>query len=456
MHRTPLPPPRRPSPSPEDAAHGSLALSLLREVLAQGARRAHLLPLPDGGLEVRIRGAAGLRPGPCPAMAPPVARGVVRRLKTLAGMDPDLIHGPQEGLLTLQRVPPASPVAIRVSTLPSTRGETLALEVLEADGPERLSDLGLDPSDLARVREVLHGGYGGHREQGGGRGLVLAVGPADSGKRTFLHACLRDLAESAEPASEQDRDPPGERAPRPVGRTIFAIDPRCPPDIPGVVTLQVRCEIGIQPWHMLRAALTMGDPDAVHVSALHDMAMAEDAVEAAASGQQILTSLACDHAPAAVQRLLDLCVAPYLIAAALQLVVACRALRRLCDACKVPAPALDAEDQRRTAPRLVDEEVLTGWDVAYLPRPGGCAACAGTGHAGRVGVYEVVHRPGPLLEAILRAHAGGGDGLTALHERARTLRESALLRAAAGHVSVVEALRRTPPAPGAAPPRACH
>ncbi|MCO5168379.1 MAG: Flp pilus assembly complex ATPase component TadA [Planctomycetes bacterium] len=442
MHRTSPPVPRPRPPSPEDAAHGALALSLLREVLAQGARRAHLLPRADGGLDVRIRRGGGLTAGPCPMIDPDVARGVVRRLKALAGTDPDHAHAAQEGVLTLQRVPPDGPVAIRVSSLPSTRGDALMLEVLEADGPDRLDDLGLDPSDLARVRDVLQEGSG----------LVLAVGPTDGGKRTFLHACLRDLAQGDDPRL-------GGAGPRGPGRTIFAIDPRCPPDVPGVVTLVVRSELEVQPWHLLRAALTMGDPDAVHVAALHDLTMAEDAVEAAASGRQILTSLPCDHAPAAVLRLLDMGVAPYLVAAAIRLVVACRAFRRLCDACKVPGPALDAEDQRRTAPRLVDEEVLTDWEVAYLPRPGGCAACAGTGHTGRVGVYEVVHRPGPLLDAALRT-PGSGAGLApgaldALHDRARTLRESALLRAAAGQVSVVEALRRTPPAPGASPPRAC-
>lgn len=413
---------------PEDVAAGALALSLLRETVALGARRLHLEPAPGGGLTARMRGGGLLRPGPCPPVPADLAHLLLRQLKARAGMDPGEARIPQEGRMVLQRPAPDTPVTLRLSTLPTTRGEAMLVEVAaDLVAPRQLGELGLDPSDLARVLGALTRG-----------GLVLAVGPTNAGKGTFLRACVRHAA--------QDPD-----------RTVFSLDPEAEHDVPGAVTIRLNPEVNVHQENMLCAVLTMADPDVVHLPRITCWSEADRAVEAAAMGRLLLAGFGTEDAPSAVVRLVDMGVPSYLVTASLQAVVSCRTLPRLCDGCKVPAPALDPDDLVRIAPRLVEEELLRGWEHAFAPRRGGCDACAGTGHMGRLGVYEVVDRPAPLIDAVVRDPGAGSwrEALAArLHERTRTLRESALLRAAAGLVSVVEALRRTPNAPGGEAPRA--
>lgn len=411
---------------PEDLAAGALALSLLRETVAAGARRLHLEPAVGGGLVARMRGAR-LRPGPCPPVPPDLGHHLLRQLKARAGMDPAESRIPQEGTLVLQRPDPDGPVILRLSTLPTSRGEAMVVEVTpDLQGPRELGALGLDPSDLPRVAGALAGG-----------GLVLAVGPLGAGKGTLLRACLRHVARESE-------------------RTAYTLDPAAEHEVPGAVTLRLNPEIHVTETNLLRCVLRTADPDVVHVTLLRDLESGELIVDAAAAGRLLLAGMFAEDAPSAVLRLLDLGLPSYLITGSLQAIVSCRTLPRLCDACKVATPALDADDQRRLVPRLVDEEVLTGWQRAFVARRGGCADCGGTGHSGRIGVYEVVDRVGPLVDVVVRGDPTtiGRDALAStLHARTRTLRESAVLCAAEGLVAVVDALRATPVAPGAQPPR---
>lgn len=423
MHRSkpaPYTPPSAFQPeSPEAILAGSLALSLVREALARGARHVHLQPTADHRLEVRMRTPHGLRPGPCPFIEAKVAPLVVARLKDAAHLNVDDRRLPQEGRMTIQRVP-EGPVALRVNTLPTRHGEALLIEVLESESSLTLDAVGLDPSDLARLRDVLDAP----------KGLVLVVGPSGSGKRTFLDACLRHVAAD-------------------LGRTVYSIDDGHPTNVANVINIEVHREVEMDPDKALRLLVRNGDADVIRTPSLRYPSTAHDAVEAAASGTLVLTQLPTNDAVDGVTRLQDMSIEPYLLAAALTSVVACRALHALCPACRVPAFAPGPEALRRLVPRLFEEEILDGWEQAFTARPGGCDACQGTGHRGRVGVYEVVHRPEEIIESTFRASVRLRP---ALHERTRTLRESALLRAYAGLVSITEAVSATPVAPGGEPP----
>lgn len=411
---------KSPAPAPERAViAGSLALSLVREALTRGARRLHLQPTADGSLDVRMRTSEGLVAGPCPSIEPGVAALVVERLKAAAKLAANDSRLPQEGRLTIQRLP-EGPVALRVNTLPTRHGEAVLLEVLEPERSLTLDALGLDPSDLARLRDVLDAP----------KGLVLVVGPQRSGKRTLLDACLRHVAADA-------------------GRTVYSIADGRTATIPGVISVEVHYEVEMDPEKALRLLVRAGDADVIHTSAKLSPQGAQEAVEAAASGHLVLAELSTDDAVGGVTRLQDMGIEPYLLAAGITAVVACRTLHALCPACRVPALAPGPEAVRRLVPRLLEEEILAGWEQAFTARPGGCGACSGTGHRGRVGVYEVVYRPAELLEATFRSSARMRP---ALHERTRTLRESAMLQAFAGRVSITEAVNATPVAPGGTPP----
>jgi type II secretory ATPase GspE/PulE/Tfp pilus assembly ATPase PilB-like protein len=130
--------------SPEAILAGTLTLALVREALARGARRVHLQPTADHRLEVRMRTPHGLRPGPWPFIEAKVAPFVVARLKDAADLNAEERCVPQEGRMTIQRVP-ERPVALRVNTLPTRHGEAVLIEVLEPEGALTLDALGLDP-----------------------------------------------------------------------------------------------------------------------------------------------------------------------------------------------------------------------------------------------------------------------------------------------------------------------
>jgi type II secretory ATPase GspE/PulE/Tfp pilus assembly ATPase PilB-like protein len=365
----------------------------------------HLEPGRADVLRVRVRGPRGLVPWR--TLEPAVGLRLVQGLKRLASLDAKETRIPQDGHLWL------GARRLRLSVLPARRGEAVLLQraSAEVDLPRDLRALGLDPSDRARVEAALERASG----------LVLVAGPAGSGKTTLLRACLRHL----------------------VGRPRAIVDipdhGDGPAGIDGITSLIPRPDVQVHARALLFNVLRNDLADGVCFGDLRDHEVAHEVLEAAAMGRLMLATKYAPDAPSAVNRLLDLGVEPWLITGGLSLVIVCRALRRLCDACKVLGPIVSVDDARRLAPRLVEEEVLTEPFATFAPRPHGCAACSGLGVIGRVGVHEVIDRPGELVDALLRA----GASFAALHDRARTLREVALLRASAGEVALVEAIAST-------------
>lgn len=407
------------SATPIDAS-GSEALAddVLRQAFAAGARSIHLQPAAGGVLALRLRASSGLVPAPTPALAGRDGAALVDALKRRAGLVVEERRTVQEGTLLLRGPTQDAPSQrLRVATLPTSHGEAVVVDLLESAPTLRLADLGLDPSDRQRLVAALDAPGG----------LVLAAGPRGQGKRTLLQACVRHLLVD-------------------TTRVTYSVPHDGPADLPGLVSVAFDAEQGGSYAGWLRFILRRCDPDVLHVSAAgtHDHEATGVVLEAAASGLLVLAPLSAEDGASAVSRLLDQGHEPYAVAAGVSAVVGCRVLARLCDACKVPGPAPDPEDRRRLAPRLVDEELLLEWEEAFAPRRGGCPACRGTGHTGQVGVYEVLDGVGAWVDAPPRERA---------YERSRSLREAALLRAAAGHVALVDALRATPPAPGARPSR---
>lgn len=401
---------------------------VLREAVDAGARSVHLQPDAHGRLVVRLRGPSGLVPAPTPVVAADLAGDLVDALKERAGLAREERRVPQEGTLALlARTPDEQPLHARVATLRTIHGEAAVVEVLDPQRPLGLGELGLDPSDRLRLLAALDAPGG----------LVLATGPRGQGTRTLLHACLRHLVTD-------------------TTRAVYSVPHDRPPDLPGVVSIAVDPDIGAPHASWLRFVLRTSDADAVHVSTIRDLETSNLVLDAAARGLLVLASTHADDGAGAVTRLLELGNEPYLVSAGLSVVVACRVVRRLCDGCKLPAPAPDPDDQRRLAPRLVAEELLPEWGDSFVPRRHGCDACRGTGHVGDVGLYEVLDRVGATLDAVSRSAARftSEDLRAHAYERARSLRETALLHAAAGRISLIDALRSTPAAPGGEPPRA--
>lgn len=378
---------------------------LLREAIDLGASDLHIEPYRDDG-RVRFRVDGLLREGE--RLPGAVHPKVVSRLKLLAGLDIAERRRPQDGRARFEVA--GRGLEVRVSVMPTLPGETVALRLLpRAEELLGLDELGLRP----RVVEALH------RALTRPQGLVLLTGPTGSGKTTTAYAAL----------AATDR----------LGRNVRTLEDPVEVRWLGINQTQIEPLAGVTFATGLRHLLRQ-DPDVLLVGEIRDRETAQLTVEAASTGHLVIATVHTNDAPSAVARLVDLGADRFLLSSALQLVVAQRLLRRICQACAeadVPRPQLLAELE-------LDRRALHGAD---LRRGAGCAVCDGSGVAGRTAIAEMVPVDAEL-RAVLLTRADETAVLRAAQAaEMATLRQVAVERAWHGRVTLVEALRVTPDPP---------
>jgi type IV pilus assembly protein PilB len=346
---------------------------------------------------------------------PRIAGHVAGHIKYLAALRSASDRMPQDGALTMEV--DGREVQMRVGTLPTVNGEKVVLRVLDySDVPEDPAALGLD----GREREVVE------RALAAKKGMLLVTGPTGSGKSTTLAALLSQLN-------------------RPEVNVVTIEDP-VERRITGVQQVQVlphesdpRLDRSFAA--VLRAVLRQ-DPDVVMVGEIRDAETGETAVRAALTGHLVLSTLHTNDAPSTIMRMLDMGIAPFVIAAAVRAVVAQRLVRRVCARCAVayvPEPGeLHAAGFDPAALREREFQRGTG---ARAGAP--CEACNGTGYRGRIGLFEVME----VSPAIRRAIGEGRPELDiaeiARAEGMRTLREAAHRHALAGATTLAEVIEET-------------
>ena len=306
-----------------------------------GASDVHLNPTADA-LSVRWRLDGVLQPlGEVPK---DVAPNVIARLKVLAGLLTYEMALPQEGRVWDE----ALRVEVRVSTFPTLYGERAVLRLLGATSAslESLAQLGLP----AGVLEELE------RHLAATSGAILIVGPAGSGKTTTAYACLRQIV--ARSAS---------------GRSIASLEDPVEVAVAGVAQSQVNLAADFDMAAGLRSLLRL-DPEVILIGEMRDRATAEIALQAALTGQLVVTTFHAGNCSDAVKRLIEIGLPDYAVRNAVRLVVAQRLVRRLCDCAQ---PGNVAQDARPL-----------GLDVARCSIPGACEACRSTGYRGRALVAE--------------------------------------------------------------------
>jgi type IV pilus assembly protein PilB len=301
-------------------------------------------------------------------------KGLVARLKVLAGLDVTERRLPQDGRLGV-RVGKRE-VDIRISTIPTSRGEKIALRVFEAATMLRaLETIFHDPPILEAVHLAIQRPYG----------AIVVAGPTGSGKTTSLYAAVAERMRT-----------------RPDTNVLTVEDP-IEYRLAGVTQIQVNHAVDLGFAKVLRAMLRQ-DPDVIMVGEVRDDLTAQLALEAAMTGHLMLTSLHANTAVGVVQRFEHLGCARPLIGQSLALVLVQRLARRLCPRCTttdVPPPIILSN---LAAHGLVERDR----EVA-LPRAVGCAECNQTGYAGRVAVVEML-----ALDDALRAQIMAGTPITAL------------------------------------------
>jgi general secretion pathway protein E len=371
------------------------------EALARRASDVHVEPFEDQFfVRMRIDGMlVTARRGPRSGFD-----AVCSRIKLLSGMDIGERRLPQDGRQTI-RVS-GQQVDLRVSTLPSTWGESVVLRLLgKSSRLPDLGELGLDEADAARLLSLA--------EQP--NGVLLVSGPTGSGKTTTIYRLLTHLNDGV--------------------RKIVTVEDPVEFDLPGVVQVYVRGDIGLTFAAGLRAMLRQ-DPDVIMVGEIRDPETARIAVQAALTGHLVISTVHTNSALAAVPRLLDLGVEDYLLADVLRGVVGQRLARRLCPHCSA---ASNPEQRRRheaSAPADVSFEGAANWR-----EPVGCEACARTGYLGRVGLFEMAPAS-KELEREIRAGADE-DALTATARRRGfvSLFEDGYAKARAGLTTLAEVHR---------------
>jgi type IV pilus assembly protein PilB len=281
-----------------------------------------------------------------------IQNGLISRLKVMADINIAERRVPQDGRVGL--VVGGKAVDLRMATLPTVFGEKIVIRILDKTSALlKLEQLGFQEGSYELYEEGFRKPYG----------TVLVTGPTGSGKSTTLYATL-NIINSPE-------------------RNIITVEDPVEYRLPGVNQMQVNPKAGLTFSTALRSILR-ADPDVVLIGEIRDRETALIATEAALTGHLVLSTLHTNDAASAITRLIEMGVEPYLVASALDCVVAQRLARQLCDRCKQAYRPSEAELETAG---FSDEELVT---IEELYRPEGCPHCGKTGYRGRMGLYEVM------------------------------------------------------------------
>jgi type IV pilus assembly protein PilB len=385
--------------SAEDAPVIKLVYSILGQAVGEGASDVHFEPGEDE-MRVRFRVDGVLREA---AHVPKrMVTAVVSRVKIMSDLNIAEKRVPQDGRVSV--TVEDRRVDLRITTLPTQRGEGATIRILDKENAQRsLDDLGMDGEGRTRFEDAFHQSYG----------AVIVTGPTGSGKSTTLYAALQEINE--------------------VERNIITIEDPVEYRLAGVNQINVNRKAGLDFATGLRSILR-ADPDIVMVGEIRDGETARIAIEAALTGHMMLTTLHTNDAPGAVTRLTKMGIEAFLIASAVDCVVAQRLARKLCSHCK----------KRTILPPhvLAEAEIRVGGEVeAY--EPVGCSRCNQSGYRGRVGIYSVMSLSENIKEMVVAQAPEAEIASMAREEGMLTLREDGLGKVRAGLTSLEEVVRVT-------------
>ncbi|HEY5052496.1 MAG TPA: ATPase, T2SS/T4P/T4SS family [Solirubrobacterales bacterium] len=385
--------------SAEDAPVIKLVYSILSQAVGEGASDIHLEP-EEGELRIRFRIDGVLKEA---AHVPKrMISAVISRIKIMGEMDIAEKRIPQDGRVGVSVE--GRRIDLRVTTLPTQRGEGATIRILDEGNAHRsLDDLGMDGVARGRFERAFTKSYG----------AVLVTGPTGSGKSTTLYAALKELNQ--------------------VEKKIITVEDPVEFRIPGINQIGVNRKAGLDFARGLRSILR-ADPDIVMVGEIRDAETARIAIEAALTGHMMLSTLHTNDAPGAIARLTEMGIETFLTASAVDCVVAQRLARKLCSNCKrraiIPAGA------------LAEAGINAGADMeAY--EPVGCGRCGNSGYRGRVGVYSVMGLSPRLKEMTVNRSPEPEIAAVAREEGMLTLREDGVAKVRAGMTSLEEVLRVT-------------
>ncbi|AXA35326.1 Type IV fimbrial assembly, ATPase PilB [Candidatus Sumerlaea chitinivorans] len=336
--------------------------------------------------------------------APPkkFQNAIVSRIKIMSDLDIAERRLPQDGRfkVTVQ----GRSIDFRVSTCPTVFGEKVVIRILDRGNLMlNLTDLGMDPEVLAGFEAQIRAPWG----------MILVTGPTGSGKSTTLYSALNTI-----------NDP---------RKNIMTIEDPVEYQLRGINQVQVHPEIGLTFAEGLRSFLRQ-DPDIIMVGEIRDKETAEIAVKAALTGHLVLSTLHTNDAPSTINRLTNMGVEAFLVTASVNLIVAQRLVRRICENCK----------QFYDPPAELLRSLQIPEDAKFA-RGAGCDRCLNSGYKGRVALYELLHLSDAMRDKIIEGISTTQLKRMAIQEGMITLRRAGLQKVAQGVTTIDEVLSVTAP-----------
>jgi type IV pilus assembly protein PilB len=386
----------------EEAPVVKLVNLILVDAIKKNASDIHIEPY-EKSFRVRYRIDGVLYE----VMKPPMKlrNAIISRVKIMSKLDIAERRLPQDGRIKLKRGR-GQEMDFRVSVLPTLFGEKVVLRLLDKSNLQLdMTKLGFEKKQLDDFLDAIHRPYG----------MVLVTGPTGSGKTTTLYSALADLNKATENISTAED---------PVEFNLV-----------GINQVQMHEDIGLTFASALRSFLRQ-DPDIIMVGEVRDFETAEIAIKAALTGHLVLSTLHTNDAPSTINRLLNMGVEPFLVASSVNLILAQRLARKVCNECKeeveVPAQALV---------ELGVPEELAGNCKLFQGK--GCSTCSNTGFKGRIALYEVMPMSEEIKELVLVGASTAEIRREAMRLGMKTLRQSGVAKMLEGVTTYQEVLRTT-------------
>ena len=379
---------------------------ILADAVKRGASDIHMEPFEkEYRIRYRIDGILQT------VMTPPMRLkdAIISRVKIMAKLDIAERRLPQDGRLIVKvnKDGKKKQLDLRVSVLPSLRGEKIVMRLLDKDNLQLdMTKLGLEQESLDKVKRAIAKPYG----------MVLVTGPTGSGKTNTLYSAVSQL--------------------NTPGTNIVTAEDPVEFEMPGITQVQMKDQIGLNFAQALRSFLRQ-DPNIILVGEIRDFETAEIAIKAALTGHMVLSTLHTNDAPSTISRLMNMGIEPFLVATSVHLICAQRLVRKICPKCKV----VDEE----FTPKLLMDAGYTREAAGYVKvyKGAGCPACDGKGYKGRTGLYEVLEVTEEMRELIMGGAPANELRRKAVEQGMLSLRRSGLIKAAAGVTTLEEVFRET-------------
>lgn len=384
----------------EDAPVVKLLQSVFEDAVQVRASDIHIEP-QENNLQIRFRidGMLHLQT----QADSKIASALVLRLKLMAKMDISERRLPQDGRFNLQVR--QQPLDIRISSMPTQFGESVVMRLLsQSEGVLALDKLGMPADMMARFRKTMERNSS----------MVLVTGPTGSGKTTTLYAALAEM-------NRQEKK-------------VITVEDPVEYRLPGINQVQVNEKIELTFSRVLRSALRQ-DPDVILVGEIRDEETAMIGLRAAMTGHMVLSTLHTNDAAGTPTRLMDMGAPSYLVATSLQLVIAQRLLRKICESCIEP---YQPEPQEREWLRFELGDKVGQFQYMHGR---GCSHCNNTGYQGRFGVFEMLEMTAPLVAAANSRDPAEFNRLAKAQMAGRTLQSHAVGHVINGRTTVSEAIR---------------